>query len=263
MRRKAAFFLLTIFAVFMLCGFTGTFSEGATNYVYDEAHILSQQEIDELNTYIASVRDKAKSDFLVVTTNNPVTGDVRTDAEAISHAWAQAGNGYGKDHQVVVFYIDMQNRAYYLEEYNDREKWRLSNSEIDEITYNVENYLRNGEYGKAAGIAVQTSAEYAKPGFFERIWGWITAGLAGGGAASGIALGTHNAKTTTPVRHYMVNQRVSTVRNEDTFTHTTTVVQPKETNFHSSGPSGGGGGGGHISAGSGNSAGSHGGGGHF
>ena len=263
MRRKAAFFLLTVFAVFMLSGFTGTFTEGSTNYVYDEAHLFSQAKIDELNEYITSVRDKAKSDFLVVTTNEPEYDDVIDAAEAISHAWRDAGNGYGKDHQVIVFYIDMKNRAYYLQEYNDREKWRLSDSEMDEIAYNVESYLKDGAYGQAAGIAIQTSAEYAKPGFFERIWGWITVGLAGGGAASGIALGTHNAKTTTPVRYYMRDQRVYTGRREDQFTHTTTVVQPKQTYTSGGGSSGGGGGGGHISAGSGHSSGSHGAGGHF
>ncbi|MBQ6550480.1 MAG: TPM domain-containing protein [Lachnospiraceae bacterium] len=264
MRRKAAFFLLTVFAVFMLSGFTGTFTEGSTNYVYDEAHLFSQAKIDELNEYITSVRDKAKSDFLVVTTNEPEYDDEIEAAEAIAHAWRDAGNGYGKDHQVIVFYIDIKNRNARLMEYNDREKWRLSDSEIDEINSYILNDMVNGNYGTAAGKAIQGAAECAKPGFFERIWGWITVGIAGGGAASGIALGTHNAKTTTPVRYYMRDQRVYTGRREDQFTHTTTVVQPKQTNPPTSGHSGGGSSGGSISSsGAGHSSGSHGGSIHF
>ena len=262
MKRRFAAVILAFWAVLLLCGFSSTFTQGTTNYVYDEANILSEADEAKLNEYIASVRDKAKSDFLVVTTQNPATDDLIDAAEAITHAWVQAGNGYGEDHQVILFYVDMANRGYYLQEYNAREKWRLSNSEIDEITYSIEGYLRNGDYGTAAGKAIEAAAECAKPGFFQRIWGWLTAGLAGGGIASGIAVGTHNTRSTTPVRHYMAGQRLATTRNEDHFTHTTTVVQPKVT-VENQGGSMGGGGGGHISAGSGHSSGSHGGGGHF
>ena len=252
MKRRFAAVILAFWAVLLLCGFSSTFTQGTTNYVYDEANILSEADEAKLNEYIASVRDKAKSDFLVVTTQNPATDDLIDAAEAITHAWVQAGNGYGEDHQVILFYVDMANRGYYLQEYNAREKWRLSNSEIDEITYSIEGYLRNGDYGTAAGKAIEAAAECAKPG----------AGLAGGGIASGIAVGTHNTRSTTPVRHYMAGQRLATTRNEDHFTHTTTVVQPKVT-VENQGGSMGGGGGGHISAGSGHSSGSHGGGGHF
>ena len=260
MKRRLAAVLAAFWAVLLLCGFSSTFSTGTANYVYDEANILSEADEAKLNEYIASVRDKTKSDFLVVTTQNPTTDDLIDAAEAITHAWVQAGNGYGEDHQVSLFYVDMKNRGYYLQEYNAREKWRLSNSEIDEITYSIEGYLRNGDYGTAAGKAIEAAAECAKPGFFQQIWGWLTAGLAGGGIASGIAVGTHNTRSTTPVRHYMSGQRLETTRNEDHFTHTTTVVQPKVQVETHSGSSGGGG---HISAGSGHSAGSHGGGGHF
>ena len=259
MKKRFAAVILAFWAVLLLCGFSSTFTKGAANYVYDEANILSDAEEAKLNEYIASVRDSAKSDFLVVTTANPTTSDLRTAAEAVSGAWVQAGNGYGEDHQVILFYVDMANRGYYLDEYNAREKYRLSNSEIDEITYNIEDYLRNGDYGTAAGKAIEYAADCAKPGFFQRIWGWLTAGLAGGGIASGIAVGTHNARTSTPVRHYMTGGRLGTTRRQDVFTHTTTVVQQKPQIENHSGSSGGG----HISAGAGNSAGHHGGGGHF
>lgn len=261
MKRRFAALLLAFWAVLLLCGFSSTFTKGAANYVYDEANILSEEEEAKLNEYIASVRDTAKSDFLVVTTANPTTDDLRTAAETISNAWVQAGNGYGDDHEVITFYIDMANRGYYLDEYNAREKYRLSDSEIDQITYEIEDYLRGGNYGTAAGKAIEYAADCAKPGFFQRIWGWLTAGLAGGGIASGIAVGTHNTKTTTPTRHYMTGQRTTTTRRDDVFTHTTTVVQEK-TQIENR-PDSLGGGGGHISAGSGNSAGHHGGGGHF
>lgn len=259
MRRKFAYFLLAVTAVFMLCGFSSTFTRGAANYVYDEANILSDAEEASLNEYIASVRDKVKSDFIVVTTSNPSSDDPRTAAETVVDKWVAAGNGYGEDNQAIVFYIDMKNRAYFLDEYNAREKWKLSDSEIDQITYSIEDYMRSGDYGTACGKAIEYAADCAKPGFFQRIWGWLTAGLVGGGAASGIALGTHNNRSTTPVRHYMTGQRVATNRREDVFTHTTTIVQPKETYQNNMGSSGGGG---HISSGGG-SAGHHGGGGHF
>ena len=260
MRKRAAVFLLTIFALFMLCGFSGTFTRGSANYVYDEAHLFTEAEIAELNAYIESVRDSAKSDFVVATSASPSISDPIDASEAIAKSWVAAGNGYGEDHQVIVFYIDMENRTYYLNEYNDNENYKLSESEIDEITYEIEGYLKNGYYSTAAGKAIELSADAAKPGFFQRIWGWLTAGLVGGGAASGIAMGTHNTRTATPVRHYMVGQRVSTGRREDVFTHTTTIVQPKQTQQNRPGSSGGGG---HISAGPGHSSGNHGGGGHF
>lgn len=242
-------------------GFASTAKSGT--YVYDEADLLSETFISQLNDRIASIRDNIQSDVLVVYTNDDSQTDARSAAETIINTWVSRGNGYGEKHETVLFYVNMADRSYFIDEYNDANEFRLSYDEIDEMKYTVEEDLRRGSYDGAALDFTTLAEQNMKPGFFQRVWSWILMGLLGGGAAMGIAKGSHNNVTGVPISFYR-RREIEDRGSNDIFTGTTSMVRRIDQNrppqnMGGSGMSGGGPG---MTTGAG-SSGHQGGGGHF
>lgn len=262
MKKSILGLIASLVLVFVLAGTCDKASAGGV-YVFDDGEYLTADEEARIQSAIESVRDEVEADFLVVFTGNPATGYNRADAEAISEAWVKAGNGYGKDHETILFYVNMDpanGRGVYIDEYSGDGKPKLKDSEIDAILDGSAYYnLADGNYGSAALSFVREAADYAKPGFFETIWGWLVAGLGGGGIVTKIGVGKHQARTAVTKRHYLLENSLETIRKNDSFAGTTTIVRqiPRETP-----PSGGSmhSGGNNIHSSAGISAGHHGGG---
>ena len=264
MKKYLSYVLISALAILMLCGFNFAADAKAGVYVYDDGDYIPASEEAQIQSAIEEVRDKAKTDILVVFTGNPSTGNNRADAESIVNAWVNGGRGYGDKHNTVLLYVNMDEnngRGVFIDEYVSDEKFRLKDAEIDAILDGpVYDCLANGSYGRAAYEFVSEAADYAKPGFFETIWSWLLVGLGGGGIATGVGKGRHNAKSKVSKRHYLEAKSMTMSRVNDTFAGTTTVAHKIQQNTTPSGPSGRPSGGGNNIPSSAGSAGHHGGG---
>ena len=118
--------------------------------------------------------------------------------------------------------------------------------------------MSQGNYYGASMQFVDDASKAAKPGFFGTIWGWLTSGLAGGGAISGILVGKHKRQPATPKTHYRKENGTLPLRAQDHFLGTTREVRHIERQQQEKE----GGSGGTISSSSG-SSGNHGGGASF
>lgn len=259
MKKTAAILILSLVSVFLLAGCKAA-SPAIGSYVFDNGDFLTSEQENAIQNRILEVRDKVQTDFVVYFTDSPSSDDYRREAERVNDAFIQSGGGYGKDHESVVFYVDMANRFFFINEHNDSEKWKLSDSDIDSIVLGtVRDYMSQGNYYGASMQFVEDAYGAVKPGFFGTIWGWLTSGLAGGGALSGILIGKHKRQPATPKSHYKKANGTVPLRASDRFLGTTTEVRHIERTQPSDNDSGSGG---TISSSSG-SSGNHGGGASF
>ena len=236
MKKLAVILLSVIAAVIVLSGFSGGSPQPGT-YVYDVGDYLTAEEEQAIQNRILEVRDKVKADFVVYYTANPVSDNADAAADQALQEFVAAGGGYGDNHETIIFYTDMKNRRMALHEKNEKGKYLIKDSEIDSIIGDesaVKSYLGNGDYYRASMQFVEDAAGAAKPGFFGTIWGWLTPGLAGGGAISGILVGRHKRQPRTPKTSYRKANGTVPLRAQDRFLGTTTEVrhierqQPRE-----------------------------------
>ncbi|GEM_PF-3482437 len=259
MRKYLSYILLLILACTILCGFSFPKDMSSNCYVYDEGDFLTAAEEAQIQAAIESVNTKA--DILVVFTDRPESADERACAENIAKAWRDAGYATKKNRETVVFYVDMANRRFFTNEYNDKEKWLVSDEEIDSITYAVRSDMSAGRYGSAALTAVEYIGEYAKPGFFQTVWAWLMSGAFGGGLATLIGVGSHNKSSKVARRYYLKDQEVQILASNEFYTGSTQrTIDHTPQERQDSGPGGGGGG---FTPSSGGSSGNHGGGASF
>ena len=257
MRKKAAIFLLCLLSLFLLSGFDFASQAAGGVYVYDDAGLISENAETWLNSRIASVREERQTDILVVFTNDASVTNARAASEYIASTWISKGYGYGEEHEIISLFVNMADRSYFVNEHNDKENYKLSDSKIDEIKYAVEEVLSTGNYDNAAAEFVNQVDSKTKPGFFTKFYSWILTGLLGGGAAMGIARGSHNVVYGVNTRHFKKGMTNPTATN-DIYLETTRVVhkiqQQRPQEHHDSD---------HNLFTGGGSEGNHGGGGHF
>ena len=129
--------------------------------VFDDAGLFTGAEEAALQTRIDAMREKWQIDAVIVT-SYAVPDNRSSSSEEKTMAWAddyydQGGFGLGEDRAGFLYLIDMHNRVSYIstggvmiDYVSDRRKeWLLSNAD---------EFLGEGEYGKAA-MAVLQSAE--------------------------------------------------------------------------------------------------------
>ncbi len=233
MKKLFAFFVLSLLTVFLLAGCKAK-TPALENYVFDTGDYLTAQEEQEIQNRILEVRDKAQSDLVVYFTDRPASDDYIKEAKRINNDFIGSGGGYGNDHHSVLFYVDMANRHFAVDQYSDG-KGKLSSDDIDSIigitaenetiSGSVRDYMSQERYKTASLQFVNDAYKKMKPGFFGSIWGWLTSGLAGGGALSGILIGKHKRQPATPKTSYRKQNGTIPLRAQDHFVGTTREVR--------------------------------------
>ena len=255
-KRIISVVLLLLMSSLLLCGYDFSKEAKAGVYVYDSAGLINTDFENELSRKIANARDEMKSDVLVVFIDDAGVTNARTASENIAFDWINKGGGYGDDHHIVTLLVNMADRSYFVNEHSDSgNDYRLKDSEIVSINEDLQDALSRESYDGAALKFVEHVERKLKPGFFQRFYSWILMGVLGGGAAMGIAKGSHNARNTgVRTAHYRKGELRLKASN-DMYTRTTTSVRQIETqkSGDSEGP---------LAAGEG-SEGNHGAGGHF
>lgn len=222
MKKLLSIFVLTMIVMATACGFAFPADMSGGRNVYDEGDFLTASEEAEIQAAIDEVSASIKADILVVFTDKPESANERACAENIAKKWREAGYATKKKQETIVFYVDMANRRFFTNEYNAKEKYRLTDGDIDNITYAVRSYMSAGDNGAAALKAVEAIGEYGRPGFFQTIWAWLMSGCIGGGIATMIGVGNHNAaRTHVPRRYYLKDHAVNVVASSEMFMGTT------------------------------------------
>ena len=180
MKKKLLVLCSALFLILSFCAFT--YRSGS--YVYDGTGNITNTEA--LNSRISSMRETIGSDVVIVMTDQPTTSSYMQAAKDEVLKFVNTTGGYGDYGAAILLYVDMANRRFAIVEHSTG-KYLLSDGEIDAMTDSssmLTQRLSAGNYDGACETFLSYVEEYAKPGFFQTVFGWITAALGIGGAAT-------------------------------------------------------------------------------
>ncbi len=222
MKKKALLLFGALLLAFCLCGFT---YRGGT-YIYDNTGSIT--ESDDLNRRIDSMRESLQADVVVVMTETPSTSNYMQAAKQELLSYVSSTGGYGENGEAIMLYIDQANRRFAIVEHNASERYLLSDGEIDSMTDEnsaLTARLSSGDYNNACVQFLSYVQDAAKPGFFQTVFGWLTAALGVSGAATGIAVGAHKSRPMVSKRQYLNRNTFQTLSQEDVMTGRTQQVR--------------------------------------
>lgn len=231
------------------------------DYVIDDADILTDSEEEKLQELCEKASTKAQCDIVIITMNEGLDGSYMDSyiRSILESDYGYSGSGSGCD--ACAYSVDMTSRA-------DRivtsgiAKSGISQTDLNSIRYNSEEYLSDSAYYKAFAKYVNTisltiqNGEYTEP-LIDRLLDNLTTKLIISVVVAGliimIMLKNAKAATTTNEMTYAKDHQYKINARNDIFINTTVVKRRIETNH--GGPRGGGHGGGHGGGNSGHSGG--------
>ncbi|MDH4616998.1 TPM domain-containing protein [Brevibacillus sp. AY1] len=162
MKRNRVVLSVLIFFAVWLCfsiGMKTSVAEeaGWKPLIYDEAGLLNQDEIDELNELANQMGALRETDIIIWTSDNPENIDVELMTEDF---YDEQAPGYDKPHgNAVILTLDMNNREVYLAGFYKAETY-LDNDRLDEIRSQITPDLANGDYKLAFQTYIETAGAY-------------------------------------------------------------------------------------------------------
>lgn len=223
--------------------------------IYDNAHLLSQADYDELSAMANEYGAERETDIIIITTDNPENQDVEKLTEDF---YDEQAPGYDKAHgNAVILTVDMRNHDIYLAGFYKAEQY-LGDKRLDKIRGKISPYLTEGNYRQAFEQYIKTANRYMGYGpgvnpdnILFNLWFQLGGALAIGGIAVGIMAYRSSGRVTVTGRTYEDAGASGVLQRQDRFIRTT-VTKRKIQKSSSSGGGGGGGrtGGGHSHSGS-------------
>ncbi len=113
------------------------------NRVFDEADLLSEDDITQLNEKIDSIRNTYSCDVVVVTTND---SEGKSAMDYADDYYDYNGFGMGDDHDGIILTVNMDIREYWMSTCGEA-ILVFSDSEIEDMKSTVQSYLSSGDYG--------------------------------------------------------------------------------------------------------------------
>lgn len=111
--------------------------------VFDDAGLLSEDEITQINEEIDTIRSTYDCDVVVVTTND---SEGKTAMEYADDYYDDNGFGIGAERDGIILTINMDIREYWMSTCGQAILW-FSDSEIESMKSTVQSYLSDGSYG--------------------------------------------------------------------------------------------------------------------
>lgn len=138
--------ILLIMCLTVLAGISSRFAaygtEKSTQRVFDEAGLLTVEEIEDLETQIASLQKLMRMDVVLVTTDETNGKDSRNYADDY---YDYGGFGVGKNANGVLFLIDMDNREIYISTSGAMIRF-LTDKRIDNMLDREIVYMKKSDY---------------------------------------------------------------------------------------------------------------------
>ncbi|HSJ36857.1 MAG TPA: TPM domain-containing protein [Planococcus sp. (in: firmicutes)] len=212
-------------------------------HIYDEAGLLSEQEINDLEAYATEKSREQGVDFLLLTTNS-------TDGQAIEtymgDFFDDLADASGQE-DAVVLTIDIGGREFYVAGFGTAET-RLDNERVELVLDRVEPYMVDGQYAGAFRETISTADRYMeyRPGvnpesIFLKTWFHAAVALLLGGIIVGTMLYNSGGRTTTTAATYIDRDNTRVTRDSDRFRNKTVTRRKIPKKDNSGGGFGGGG----------------------
>lgn len=113
--------------------------------VWDEAELLNETEVAQLNSKLESISKKYKAEIRVVTLSSMDGGDID---EFLEYLYDESGFGYGENHDGVLLVVCMDPREYRILS-NGFAGEAITSGDIDAIGEAFKSDLRGGNYADA------------------------------------------------------------------------------------------------------------------
>lgn len=242
MNGKVPILLLVLFFA-LLAG--GTVSFAADQHIYDNAGLLSDAEISELEVLAAEQSQKQGADFLFLTTSSTEGLPIMTYMGDFFDEWAKE-NG---QENAVLLTIDMGSREVYLAGFGTAET-KLDNNRVQQVLDRIMPYMAAGDYGGAFQETMATAGRYMefRPGtnpesIIHKLWFQAGVPLLIAALVVGSMLRNAGGRVTTTARTYVDGTNTRVRSQHDRFRNKTVSRRrvPKSTGGGGGGFGGGGG----------------------
>ncbi|WP_106532371.1 TPM domain-containing protein [Planomicrobium soli] len=212
-------------------------------HIMDNAGLLTESQIAELEAFAAQHSQKEGTDFLFLSTDSTGGDTIVKYMGDFFDQWAEENN----QENAVLLTIDMGSREVYLAGFGTAQT-KLDDSRVDLVLDRIVPNLRVGDYGGAFRKTVETSSRYMeyRPGvnpesIFLKTWFHLAVSLLLGGIVVGSMLAGVGGRVTTTSSTY-IDQNNTRVRSEmDRFRNKTVSRRRVPQNKGGGGGFGGGG----------------------
>ena len=245
MVKKLGFFSFTFLVLFLLIS-PSLILANSKQYVYDNATLLNQSEIDKLEMLAEKLSEEHETDFIIV------SYDEEYDVMRYTQDFYDENElGYDKAHgNTAMLTIDMNNREIYLAGFYKGEKY-LDNERLDLIRDQITPSLTEGDYFGAFETFLEKANRYMqfRPGVNPEnilFQPYFRIGVPILIAIIVVALMAFHTggRVTTNDRTYLDTNRTRVNTRRDRFINKTVTKRRKPSNNNKGGGSGTGGGGG-------------------
>ena len=124
--------------------------------VWDEAELLNETEVAQLNSKLESISKKYKAEIRVVTLSSMDGGDID---EFLEYLYDESGFGYGENHDGVLLVVCMDPREYRILS-NGFAGEAITSGDIDAIGETFKSDLSDGNYADAFDTFVDKCEYY-------------------------------------------------------------------------------------------------------
>lgn len=238
--------ILSMFLLLMLftaAGATAAFAQ-VDQHIYDQAGLLSETEIRDLEAYATEKSREDGTEFLLLTTDS--TGSQSIE-RYMGDFFDNLADETGQE-DAVLLTIDIGGREFYLAGFGTAET-RLDNQRVEMVLDRITPYMLEGQYAGAFRETIETSNRYMeyRPGvnpesIFLKTWFHAAAGLVLAAIIVGTMLYNSGGRNTTTPATYIDRDNTRVVRDSDRFRNKTVTRRRIPKNNNSGGGFGGGGG---------------------
>ncbi|ANU15310.1 hypothetical protein B481_0674 [Planococcus halocryophilus Or1] len=243
----STFKVKTLLAMCLMLLFTGiggiTVFAATDQHIYDEANLLSESEIAELEAVATEYSQKQNADFLFLTTTDEQSPDIVTYMGDFFDEWAVQNN----QENAVLLTMNIATRDVYLAGFGTAET-TLDNERVDLVLDRIITEMQNGDYADAFQETVITSSRYMefRPGvnpenIFFKNWFQLGIALLLGGMVVSFMLYNSGGRVTTTASTYVDSDHTRVTGTRDQFRNKT-VSRRKVPKSNSGGGGFGGGG---------------------
>lgn len=255
---KIKLLLVFLSTLFLLMPFQTIASAQSTNqkqFVYDYAHLLSNQQKEQLEILSKKLSEERNTAFLIITLNGT---DNKGFVRYLQDFYDEQAPGYDKEHgNTAILLIDLEERDVFLTGFKKAEEY-LDQDRLAKIRKSITPELSAGNYYEAFTSYLNLANEYMgyEPGvnpdnLLFKWWFQLIASISIAAIIVAIMAFRSGGRVTVSEKNYLNSAQSGVVDQRDQYVRTTVSKVKKPSN--NSGGGGGGGGttrGGHSYSGS-------------
>ncbi|WP_233785948.1 TPM domain-containing protein [Planococcus halotolerans] len=235
--------LILLLTILMMLNCTAAFAQ-TDQHIYDQAGLLTDSEISDLEAYAAEKSREQGTEFLLLTTDSTSGMPI---IDYMGDFYDDLADETGMENAVLLT-IDIGGREYYLAGFGNA-RTRLDNERVEMVLDRITPYMAQGQYAGAFRETIETADRYMEynPGvnpesIFLQTWFHAAVALLLAGGIVGTMLYNSGGRNTTTAATYIDRDHTRVTRDSDRFRNKTVTRRRIPKNNNSGGGFGGGGG---------------------